>query len=834
MSRMTIDFGIDLGTTNSAIAVKDGNGVTVIKNNESSEITPSAVWIDRQNRLYVGKRAKQRAEMDSENVQTEFKLQMGTRHAFTFRDSHREMLPEELSAEVLKSLRADVKVRMNEDLTAAVITVPAAFELPQNDATRRAALEAGISFSPLIMEPTAAAMAYAYNTTLNNVFWMVYDFGGGTFDAAVIHISNGRFDIVNHEGDNHLGGKLIDWEIVESILAPAVVEQFGLREFSRSNPRWKNAFAKLKWAAEEAKIALSHNPSFPISIEQLCLDEGGNPLPFDFDLTQEAVARLAQPFIRRSINICRHAIQAANLTSRNFEKLILVGGPTLAPYVREHLEDATEGLGIPLDFRIDPLTVVAQGAAYYASLQRQPDAEVGRYRNEPSHYQLDLEYNPAGADTNPIVGGKVSIAGGRSLNGFTIEFANPGMQPAWRSPKIPLSPDGKFMTTLVAQAGRTNTFQITLCDPNGQIQNVDPKEFAYTVAVVPTAPPLIHNVGIALADNRVIWFLMKGTPLPHRKRMVLKTAVELRAGTTDVLHIPIIEGQNRLADRNPLIGYLKILGTQIRRNLPPGSDIELTLEVDESRMVKTSATITMLDQDFGTIIELEKPAPDIDRLETEFEQERQRLTELERQASETGDASANQIIQDQVYGEQMLNNVSNALNAAEGDVDAGDKAQKRLLDLRIALDQAEESLRYPALVAKVENLLTELRDLIARSGSKPEFQRLYQRLEGDARRAQQSRNVDLLVRTADDLSSLQVAILREQPDFWVGFFQYLEESRHQMTDQARAEDLFQSGYRAQNANDVPRLRAIVQQVIALLPRDEQARVSTRYNSGLSV
>ncbi len=134
--------------------------------------------------------------------------------------------------------------------------MPPAYELAQCDATRRAAQLAGLKVSPLIMEPTAAAMAHAFQSRADRGTWMVYDFGGGAFDASVIQLRQGAFRIINHAGDNHLGGKLIDWEIVEQLLAPSAARDHHLSDFKRSNPKWRRAFAKLKWEAEEARLSL--------------------------------------------------------------------------------------------------------------------------------------------------------------------------------------------------------------------------------------------------------------------------------------------------------------------------------------------------------------------------------------------------------------------------------------------------------------------------------------------------------------------------------------------------------------------------------------------------
>ncbi|MDP2950552.1 MAG: Hsp70 family protein [Chloroflexota bacterium] len=367
MQRTTVDFGIHLGTANSEIAVLKSTEVEVIENNEGQRRTPSAVWIDGKGRVRVGRLAKQHAEVDPTNAYSEFRLFMGTDHVYRFAAAGREMKPEELSAEVLKSLRADAHKRTGGEIRAAVISVPAYFDLPANGATRRAAQMAGIELSPLIQEPVAAALAYGFESERDRVFWMVYDIGGGTFDAAVMHVRDGLIQVVNHGGDEYLGGKLIDWEIVEKLLVPGLVRNYKLTDFRRGNGNWRGAFAKLKQQAEEAKIRLSTDEVTDIFIDQLCKDDNGQPVRVELEIRRKDLEPLIAPFVERSINICHRVLAEKRLDPGDIEKLILVGGPTLTPILREML---AQQLGIPPEFRLDPLTVVARGAAIFAGTQR--------------------------------------------------------------------------------------------------------------------------------------------------------------------------------------------------------------------------------------------------------------------------------------------------------------------------------------------------------------------------------------------------------------------------------------------------------------------------------
>jgi molecular chaperone DnaK len=368
--RTTVDFGIYLGAQNSAVAVYAGDRAQVIKNNDSMELTPCAVFIDKNSRLWVGKLAAQRLGVDPEDAYADFMLQMGTNSEFHFKSSGQIMKPEELTAEVFKALRRDVQQRLGEEIRAAVITVPAAYGLPQCDATQRAARLAGLEITPLLMEPTAAAMAYATPTQSDKAFWLVYDLGEGSFfDAAILQMSAGTFRMVNHAGDNNLGGRLIDWEIVDKALAPAAAKMFRLTNFTRGNEKWRTAFTKLRFAAEQAKLELSTQEAHWITIDYLCKDDTGEAVPFEYELKRSEVVQLVRPFIQRSVSISRQVLAASRLDASAIEKVILVGAATLLPYLREMLQDAQEGLGAPLDLSIDPLTVVVQGAAVFAGTQ---------------------------------------------------------------------------------------------------------------------------------------------------------------------------------------------------------------------------------------------------------------------------------------------------------------------------------------------------------------------------------------------------------------------------------------------------------------------------------
>lgn len=831
MARMTIDFGIDLGTTNSSIAVVKGTETEVFKNNEGFEHTPSAVWIDKADRLIVGRRAKERCFDDQENAASEFKLQMGATEERLFQRSGRRMKPEELSAEVLKQLKADVRQRSGEDVQSAVITVPAAFELPQCKATEKAARLAGLNDSPLLQEPVAAALAYGFQSAEDKVFWLVYDFGGGTFDAAVIHMRDGMFQVVNHGGDNHLGGKLVDWEIVDQLLVPAVNSQCRLSDFRHGNPRWNAAFAKLKHGAEEAKIRVSCDDSAEIVIDCLCSDDSGRPVRFEYDLRRADVERLAEPFVLRSINICKRAISEKRLVADNVQKVLLVGGPTLMPYLRQRLVDARDGLGIPIDFRVDPLTVVARGAAIFAGTRKPKSSPVVPSQGQ---YAIHLDYQPVGPDTEPLIGGRVTANKGASVAEFTVEFVNATAQTPWRSGKLALGNQGTFMTSLWAEKGAANTFLIELCDATGTRCPTVPDRFPYTVGIGAGDPTLIHSVGVALANNETVFFLPRGTPLPARHRAhPLRTAVAMSSGQAGhLLKIPLVEGElARRADRNQLVGMLEISADKLKRDLPAGSEIEVTIDVDQSRLVRAKAYVPLLDEEFESIVKLVKETPEPECLRRDTRLELKRLDRALAKAKELGEPKALAVLQ-RIDGERMVHDIESALAACETDRDATYRCQARLLALRSAIDEADDAVEWPALVAKAAKEIDVERQIV----QNPQYDATYDErmaflaLQQEAEAAKQARDVDLLQAKIDELDRLGRTVVYRQPSWWIGMLEHLAQKRSTMSDPAQADEYINKGRRARGANDLAGVKEAVCRLSRLLPPEDPDR--NRYESGL--
>lgn len=827
MSRSTIDFGIDLGTTNSAIAVLDNVDPTIIKNTDDQDATPSAVFINKQGVMRVGGRAKNAVigERSRHDAHTEFKRQMGTPYEYLFKSSGIIKKPEELSAEVLKELRASVEAKTGELISSSVITVPAAFELHQCDATKRAAELAGLTGSPLLQEPVAAALAYGFQADTEKAYWMVYDFGGGTFDAALIKAEDGMINVVHHGGDNFLGGSDIDWAITEKIIIPRLTSNFDLPDFNRASKKWGIQLKRIKHAIEAAKMELSTKEETTLTGDIVFEDESGEEVECDeLSLTRDDLIRVAEPLIARSVEISQNVLQEKNLGLQAVEKVIVVGGPTKAPYFRDILG---EGLGIPIDFAQDPLTVVARGASVFASTQNidkkhKKKASVGEFDVEISD-----KYKPVGFDTDPLIAGKVKSSEESSVDGFTVEFVNQGTQ--WKSGKVPLNSEGAFMANLVAEKGSRNKFIIELCDSQGTMQKAVPDHVNYTVGAVIEEQPLLKGIGLAKADNSVDWYFKAGSGLPQKKRWgeSYRTTVALQSGQeSDGIVIPIVEGEHEHADRNREVGKLVIDSNMIRRDLPVGTEVEITLRISESRTITLDVYVPILDEEFTEEMKVEKEGADAALLESNLRKEKERLEELRERAEDSGEDSVLDEL-DEVEGDKDRDQ---AVKNAKGDQGAAEKAQARLLEMQNKLDSLEKKLEWPSMVNEAEDLKERMTKLANEHGT-TEHQDMAEDWCDDIDTIISKKQTDRLSRKLDEGRGIMGKILTSIPAFWVGNFQQLEREGN-FSDPEVANRLITRGREYLQNNNIDGVTDVVRKLWSLLPPDVAERAQRGLGSTL--
>ncbi len=343
-------IGIDLGTTNSCVAVMEGGEPVVIANSEGARTTPSVVGFTKTGDRLVGQVAKRQAITNPDNTVSSIKRQMGTDHKVTL--NGKEYTPQQVSAMILQKLKADAEAYLGETVTEAVITVPAYFNDSQRQATKDAGTIAGLNVRRIINEPTAAALAYGVDKEDDQKI-MVYDLGGGTFDVSIIEMGDGVTEVLATNGDTHLGGDDFDERII-NWMADAFQTENGI-----DLRKDKMAAQRLKEAAEKAKIELSSAMSSQINLPFITADATG-PKHLDMTLTRAKFNELTADLVDRTMSPVRKALQDAGLRPSDLKKVLMVGGSTRIPAVYDAVK---KELNCEPFKGINPDECVAVGAA---------------------------------------------------------------------------------------------------------------------------------------------------------------------------------------------------------------------------------------------------------------------------------------------------------------------------------------------------------------------------------------------------------------------------------------------------------------------------------------
>ncbi|MDU4937490.1 MAG: molecular chaperone DnaK [Clostridium sp.] len=349
-------IGIDLGTTNSCVAVMEGGEPVVIANSEGARTTPSVVSFQANGERLVGQVAKRQAITNPDKTIISIKREMGTNHKTNI--DGKDYSPQEISAMILQKIKADAEAYLGETVSQAVITVPAYFNDAERQATKDAGKIAGLEVLRIINEPTAASLAYGLDKTDKSEKILVYDLGGGTFDVSILELGDGVFEVLSTNGDTKLGGDDFDNKVMDYIAETFKAENgIDLRND-------KMALQRLKEAAEKAKIELSSSTQTNINLPFITADATG-PKHIDMNLTRAKFNELTHDLVQRSIEPMKKALSDAGLSMNQVDKVILVGGSTRIPAVQEAVKSFT---GKDPSKGVNPDECVAIGAAIQAGV----------------------------------------------------------------------------------------------------------------------------------------------------------------------------------------------------------------------------------------------------------------------------------------------------------------------------------------------------------------------------------------------------------------------------------------------------------------------------------
>jgi molecular chaperone DnaK len=812
-------FGIDLGTTNSAVARSNGIEVLIYQNNDLMNVTPSAVRLHKSGRLIVGRRAYSAVVDDPENVATEFKRSIGQKVSKTFPGCGRSLSPEELSAEVLKSLKDDVR-KTGEEISQAVITVPAAFGTLQCEATSRAASLAGITKTYLLQEPIAASMAYGMDPESWNKRWLVFDLGGGTLDVVVMSTRDGRLAVLEHQGNNLLGGKDMDRIIVEQIILPELDREFELPE--TGSPERLRLIRRLLIRAEEAKVDLSTRDSVIVSIADVGIDRRGTPIEIEIAITRTDFEARIEPLVQTCIGLARRALAGARLSGADLDRVLLVGGPTQIPYVRTAL---AEGLSAKVDSSIDPMTVVARGAALFASSLEWADTAVASARN--TAVTLQLGYDKVSSLIQAPATGSVVPA---DLVEAVKFDADGGF---WTSGWISLV-DNAFDTQLQLLEGKLTRFWIYARRPDGTLLDVEPNSLSIRHGLVPAAPPLPYSIGIEVVKSggksELDFIFPKGRSLPAEARVQYRAARALRPSQPDdILAIKVWEGETpEDTEANSWVGAMTISAGSLRRPIREGAEIQLMVRVDESRRISVDAFLPHTGESFSDKIylperEQQDPNEQVRQLPSLIEHLLGRIEAVETASMQNGNFAAAETVARLRKGLEDLDIDAAEPKGISDDRDHASRLLQRMQELRrqvVAIEKeigADSGTR--AEIEKAKEEFGTTKEIIEKFGSATEKGHL-STLRRDLETADRRADLRSARKTGEGLQSLKWRVLSNQDWFWKEAFEAQRSPGRKFANGQHAQKWLEAGHEAVRKGDSSSLEEAVRHLWQLQPKSE--------------
>ncbi|MDH6311606.1 molecular chaperone DnaK [Parabacteroides sp. PFB2-10] len=826
MARTKIDYGIDLGTTNSAISRIENGEAKIIKINGQDDTMPSCIAYNKKGVL-VGKKAfaayrsEQEARLSKDiapNAFIEFKRTMGTDKKYFSSNFERNFSSEELSAEVLKTLKSFVT---DEAVNAIVITVPAAFKNNQIDATRRAAILAGFEHAEVLQEPVAAAMAYGVDSKKKDGFWLVFDFGGGTFDAALLKVEDGIMKVADTEGDNYLGGKNLDLAVVDEILIPHIQKNFSIEnilEDDDTKAKYKDA---LKPYAEELKNELSFRNSYDLYKEDRCgIDDDGEEIEIDLTVTQEELEKVLSPVFQKAIDISKKLLKRNNLRGSSLDSLILVGGPTFSPIVRKMLE---QQITKP-DTSIDPMTVVSKGAALYASTVEISE-KIKEQTRDKSKLQIEIGHEASTVELEEFVTLKILIDKTEGAIPEKVFAEITRNDKAWSSGKVEINKIGEVIETQLVE-GKTNGFEVTLYDDKGNILESEPKEFTVIQGSKIGSATLPYSYGIEIkskGNSRIVFSevsgLEKNKSLPSvGTKNGLKTQKQIRPGMeSDFIKIPLYQGEHGAdgtrAIYNEHVYDIIISGADLPALLPENSDVDLTINIDNSQRVSIQAYFPYLDH----TAEIEVPTDTVQSVETNW------LANEIRKAK----GSIEELKEDGSQGERIqkieaeIKELEKRFENSRNDVDGKQEVLANLRKTLKAIDELSETTEWPKLEEELKEEFYRLEKANKDLGNDRSTQ-IVNQLRNQLEEILKSQDIKLGKVLAEEIHTVffQLTMVYQL----IGFIRHHNQnfSFYHWIDSHRARQLLNEGLQQIGENpNVEDLRPIVIGLINLLPNDER-------------
>jgi len=802
-------IGIDLGTTNSAVSSYDGENLRLFKSPDQNDVTPSAIFIDKRGNKLVGQRAYNNAARSPDNAATLFKRLMGTSTPVKLPAVDLTMTPEECSAEILRVLFGYLPEEIrNDPETGTVITVPAAFNQMQKDATMAAAEMAGLGKVALMQEPVAAVMSVMRHRKGDGMF-LVFDLGGGTLDIAIAESISGRVSLLAHGGIAMCGGRDFDRLLLDNVVKPWLMKNFDLPEDFSSDKRYATLRYMATWAAEKAKIELSSSDEAIISLDDSELrvkDESGADVYLDITVTRTIYDELIAAKLEESVASARETMEKAGLSPHDIGRVVFVGGPTQYKPLRDKV--AFE-LGIAASTDVNPMTAVAEGAAVFAESIDWSSQNRGRKSGRGAlaaggGLDLSFNYQARTPDSRAKVVAKV---GGKAADGAAFQVDS--LDTGWSSGKAPLK-DGAVVEVPLAKPGE-NIFKVFVFDAaGGPVKLSQDKISISRTAAQIDAIPASHSIGVEalekLGGRFILDYLVReGDQLPKKGKKTFKAGESLRSGAAGSIKFKLWEGgiEDPVSD-NRFIGMFEIKGSDISDGvIAKGADLICEYEVLDSGNIVLDVTVPSIGGTFNSgrnFYSRQEGQIDYTKASKRIDEEADRVgSRLDEIASKVDDPRIDQ-------ARERLDRAA-AAKGSEGDPETAKQAMDDIQEAKKLLAQArKENLK---VIRQLElDKTVEFFDSRIRQHARPAETSAFDNLAKTAQRAIDNNSGDFESHL-DELRGKNFMILWRQDWFVIDRFKWLSEDAFLFPDAAEHAELCKIGRLALQANDIEKLRQVV-------------------------
>lgn len=812
-----MNLGIDLGTSNSAVVGVDDSGLRLFKTDDGKDVLASAIYFDRRGHMTIGTRAQAQAELSPDNVAQGFKRLMGTSSTIELEGANKSVTPEEASSEIIRQLLRQVEAETgSDDFAGAIITIPAAFDQMQSEATIRAAHAAGLSKVGLLQEPVAAAMAALEGATRRDGRFLIYDLGGGTFDLALVEASGGAVNVIAHEGIKMLGGRDFDRTIIDSVVRPWLAENFQLPENPSRDSRFKRLFAVVRMKAEVAKIELSTRETAVIYLSEddaRAQDLEGNDVYVEVEISRLRYEELIKDRILETVEISRKMLRENGLSNDDIDRIVFIGGPSKTPVIRDLV---SRELGIPADHKTDPMTAVARGAAIFSesrdwSVEKgQRKAARGSVSTSGGQLTAQLDFTARSADENARLRIKADTSGGEYR--FNVSGPN-GFDTGWgaldqkATISLPLPKPGKHVFKVqIEQADGKKA-----CDDQ-LVEIVRTEATAAAIHATRTVSVKVAQGPASERRNVLHPLIEKGTALPVEGVTSYKLREKLVGGTPDRFEVELYDHADGVdsPDLNLAIGIFAIPADDILEAgqvLAAGTEVNIHWQMDDNGLIRCEISIPSI-QVHSERKNFYNPQAGQDRFDGEEGGSLAEAKLVQAQAaindarSAIGDDSKLDGLQRRVARQHELLSNSSDAEARRAVTEEALHVQQELARLKEAPEH-----RRAVLLQEIEQIEEGVADLV--DSFDPETVERLNTLLRSAREEISNKNWSEVRQLVQQARTIFQRALVQQPGFILHMFETLSGERHSALDKNLHDRLVQEGGQCLESGDIEGVREVV-------------------------